>query len=116
MSVASKGFTLPIYNSLRSAGTGSTASATTTIITIPNDSNGSIARGVLLSAAGVANAAVHVRFGNVASSSSTQSTATLFDFMVTGTPIGVNCRGSDTIFMIAEVAGSKLMVSPIEGF
>ena len=116
MSVASKGFTLPIYNSLRSAGTGSTASITTTIITIPNDGNGTVARAILLSAAGVANAAVHVRLGNAASSSSTQSTATLFDFMVTGTPFAVNTRGCDTIFMITEVAGSKLMVSPIEGF
>lgn len=97
----------PIYQVGGATGTTVTSGAATANVAIPNDSNGTSARVVMLTAG--ANAGVHVKLGTT-----NAVVATANDLMIGATPVVVNARGYTWIAYIQETAATKLQIAPVE--
>lgn len=99
----------PVYQVGGATGTTVTSGAASANVAIPNDSNGTTARAVMLTAGGVANPALHVKLGTT-----NAVAATANDLMVGPLPIVVVTRGYGWIAYLQETAATKLQIAPIE--
>ena len=94
-----------IYDGGKATGKTVTSGGTTANTAIPNDSNGTVARAVLLTSTGT----VHVKAGI-----DNSVTATADDLMIGTTPVAVMTRGMAYLAYIQESTAAKLNIAPLE--
>ena len=99
--------TVPVYAAGVTVGSTVTSGASSANVAIPNNSNGTTARAVILT--GAVAGAVHVKLGI-----DNTIAATANDLLIGTTPVVISTRGASFIAYIQEATAAKLNIAPVE--